>query len=388
MRKLRVAYLVHALNPGGAEKQVVTLAERLPRERFAVDFLVLSGRGAYDSRAVDAGVGVKVLGSIPRPGAGFVRQVGRRLSKSVRYAASARAGRYDVVDAWLYPADVMAALLRPLTGTPVIIGGRRSLADFRRPVGPLESRVAAFASRHVDAIVANSQAVADDVRRHERVDPSKLVVIRNGVDPISQPSDEERAARRLELGLTPNDVVVACVANYRAVKGLDSLITAFADVVRVEPTSKLLLIGDGPDRSALDGVIRSLRLEDSVRLVGTVEDPGPLYGSFDVVVQTSRSEGLPNALLEAAAAGRPIVATDAGGTREIVVDGRTGLIVPIDAQDRLVAAILRLVSDTALAARLGAAARSHVAETFGTDRFVGEFANLYENLVAAKRRPQ
>jgi glycosyltransferase involved in cell wall biosynthesis len=109
-----------------------------------------------------------------------------------------------------------------------------------------------------------------------------------------------------------------------------------------------------------------------------------MYGAFDLVAQASRSEGLPNVLLEAAAAGCPIVATDAGGSREIVVDGRTGLLVPTGDVEALAEALGRAIDDPELRRRIGVAARAHVAGSFGMDRFAREYGDLYEELAAAR----
>ena len=122
-----------------------------------------------------------------------------------------------------------------------------------------------------------------------------------------------------------------------------------------------------------------------LRLHGSEPNPEPLYDGFDIVAQASSREGLPNALLEAGAAGRAIVATDAGGSGEIVLDGRTGLLVPTQDSAALGTALDRLVFDSDLRDRFGSAAREHVARMFGMDRFVAEFVALYEEQVAAKK---
>jgi glycosyltransferase involved in cell wall biosynthesis len=126
-------------------------------------------------------------------------------------------------------------------------------------------------------------------------------------------------------------------------------------------------------------------VEDRVVLHGLAPDPRPLHAGIDIFVHPSETEGLPNAVLEAAAAGLPIVATDAGGTREIVIDGTTGLLVPVGDGAALGAAIMKLVDDPDLRANLGSAARRHAEETFGMSRFVAETAALYERLVREKR---
>jgi glycosyltransferase involved in cell wall biosynthesis len=384
MRRLRVAYLPAKLQPGGAEKQMLALGVRLPRERFRVDFISVSGSGEYDEQALAAGLRVHSLGTIPPPNIDVVTRVGWRARKMLRYAAVARAARYDIVDAWLYPADVMAALLRPLTRMPIVVAGRRNLWDLEGEVGILERSVAALAYRGVDAVVANSEAVAADTILRGHVDPAKVRVIRNGVELIEPTNADRRQALRTRFGV--NDaLLIGCVANYRPVKRLDLVIEAFAPLAAEDPTVTLALVGEGPLRGDLQARISRLGLDSRVRLHGTELDPRSLYAAFDVVVQGSQSEGLPNAMLEAAAAGRPIVATAAGGTGEIVMDGRTGLLVPVCDQIALTSALRRMTNDPALRDRLGAAARDHVASNFGIDRFVDEFASLYEALAARKR---
>jgi glycosyltransferase involved in cell wall biosynthesis len=174
------------------------------------------------------------------------------------------------------------------------------------------------------------------------------------------------------------------VANYRPVKRLDLLIEAFASIAAAHDRIRLLLVGEGDMRPELERQIDDLGLRNRVLLHGLALDPTPLYGIFDIVVQSSRSEGLPNALLEAAAAGLPIVATNAGGTGEIVTDGVTGLLIPINDARALASALDRVAADRELRLMLGGAARQLAATTFNMDRYVAEFAQLYEDLAARK----
>jgi glycosyltransferase involved in cell wall biosynthesis len=146
----------------------------------------------------------------------------------------------------------------------------------------------------------------------------------------------------------------------------------------------LVLVGEGEMRPDLERQIKGLGLEGRIRLHGTELDPRPMYGAFDVVVQSSMSEGLPNVLLEAAAAGRPIVATAAGGSNEIVIDGETGLLVPIEDRDALACALRRAIQDPDLRRRIGAAARVYVDSKFGMARYVRERGDLYEELAESK----
>jgi glycosyltransferase involved in cell wall biosynthesis len=384
VRRLRIAYVPASLSPGGAERQMLALAERLPRDRFEVEFLVLSGSGVYDERATAAGLRIRAVGQAPVANGRLPARLWHRGSKAFRYAAAVRAGNYDIVDAWLYPADVLAAVMRPITQTPVVITGRRNV-DPQRFFGPLERTVASLAGRLTDVVVANSTAVASNAINAGGVPSEKIRIIRNGVVVRPPVLAAERLARRRALGVDDlGEIVIGCVANYSPVKRHDLLIEAFAALQDHRQTMRLVLVGDGPLRPALERQIRELGLEARVHLHGSELDPEPLYAAFDIVVQASSREGLPNALLEAGGAGRALVATAAGGSGEIVLDGRTGLLIPVEDRAALVRALYGLVSDPDLRDRLGLAAREHVLATFGMDRFVAEFAQLYEEQAASK----
>jgi glycosyltransferase involved in cell wall biosynthesis len=265
-----------------------------------------------------------------------------------------------------------------------VITGRRNV-DPQQFFGPLERTVASLVGRLTDVVVANSAAVASNAINAGGVSSEKIRIIRNGVVVRPPVSAAERLVRRRALGIDDlNDVVIGCVANYSPVKRHDLLIEAFAALQDRRQMVRLVLVGEGPLRSALERRIRELGLEARVRLHGSEVDPEPLYAAFDIVVQASSREGLPNALLEAGGAGRALVATDAGGSGEIVLDGRTGLLIPVEDRAALVSALYGLVSDPDLRDRLGLAAREHVVATFGMDRFVAEFAQLYEEQAASK----
>jgi glycosyltransferase involved in cell wall biosynthesis len=360
---------------------MLALAERLPRDRFTIDFLTLAGSGEYDERARAAGLRVIPLGSPRAPGIGFLQTMRARVAKVGSYVATVRRERYDIVDAWLYPGDVLAIGLRAVTRTPVLISGRRNV-DPHDSFGRLSPLVDRITDRLVDAVVANSAAAAEHAIRTHHVDPAKVRVIRNGVERRSLPSADQRIAARERMHVGMDDVVVGCVANYLPVKGHMDLLVAFASVAPDVPRSRLVLVGEGPVRAEMERFIAAEDLTSRVILHGRDVEPHRLYPGFDMVVQASHREGLPNALLEAASFGLPIVATDAGGTREIVVDGATGRLVPIGDASALQAAMRHLMLDIETRERLGLGAYGHVQSAFGMDRFVSEFAATYEELVA------
>lgn len=366
---------------------MLALSRRLPRDRFEPAFVVIRERGAFAGQAEADGIGVVALGVQSPAQVGRVRFALQVAVGLIRYLRAVRRGRYDIVDAWLYQGYWLAALTHRLLGIPVFVSGRRSLSDFKDEWGWLSRRLDAFARRRAHAIVANSEIVRSDVIRREGADPDAIVVIRNGVEALAAIKAGERAEARRRLGLGADDFAFGCVSNLKPNKGVDHLLRAFA-ALRNGGHDRLVLVGDGPLRGELTALGARLGIEDRVRFHGIVLDISTLLPGIDVFVHPSETEGLPNAVLEAASAGLAIVATDAGGTSEVVSDGRTGILVPIADVEAIASAMSSLRDDAERRATLGSAARRHVQAAFGMDRFVAETAAFYERLLSGSRRPQ
>ena len=384
-RKLRLAFVVGALEAAGSERQMLALAKRLPRDRFDVDFVLLSRPGVLGAEAEAGGARLVVVpppvrrAEMPRPA------VAARVSlKALNFMRVVRAGHYDILDAWLFHAYLLAALTRPLTRVPVVVTGRRSLAP-REAQGSLGLRLQRLSNRAADAIVANSpQARASAIER-ERVRPDLVRVIRNGVEIPDPLGREARTQLRLQLGFDDDAFLVGNVANFLPGKGHELLLRAFARAAESLPQAHLILIGEGYLRDELEKLIGRLGLDGRVALYGRVDDPVRLLPAFDVIAQASDAEGLPNAVLEAAATGRPIVTTPAGGTLEIIRNRDTGYLVPFGNPADFAAALEHVAAHPDEAAAVGDAARTFVAREFSMDRFVTGFATLYEELARARR---
>ena len=385
-RRIRVAFLTAGLDSGGSERQMLALAHGLPRDRFEVDFLVLVERGPHADVAEQAGARIVDLGLGRRRDAALPVFVVRLVRMAIRYVLTVRRRRYDLVDAWLYHAYVVAAACRPIAGPPILVSGRRSLSDFKDHFGPIARVLDSMARRSSDALVANAEAVRRDVIEREGADPAVLHVIRNGVDIPAALDPSTRSAIRDAWGIRPDDLAIGCVANLKTGKGLEMLVRVAARLATTHPLVRFVVVGEGPLRAVLEQMIEDAGLTERVLLVGWVRDARRVYAAFDIAVQASDTEGLPNVVLEAAAAGVPIVATDAGGTNEIIESEWTGLIVGVGDEQGLAAAVARLADDAALRGRFGDAARDRVRSEFTIERLVAETAALYESLVAERRR--
>jgi glycosyltransferase involved in cell wall biosynthesis len=382
LRPLRIAQVVTALVAGGAQLQALALAERLPRDRFRVDFLCLGGEGPYDERARAAGLEVIHIGHRATRGESLVAIQRRRIGTIAGYLRTVR-GRYDIVDAWLYPNDIEVALGRLVTRTPVVMTGRRNMQAHER-FGRLGRVVDRLVDGRTDAVVANSRAVADYAVRVHGVSPRRIHVIHNGVEPIPPMTAEERARIRERWGVPGDALIVGCVGRFHPIKGHDLLLEAFAQADPGAADVHLVLVGDGERRVALEAQARQLGIAERVHLPGAEPDPRAVYGAMDIAVQASRSEGMPNALLEAGAAGLPVVATAVGGTPDIIASEAMGIVVPAGDIAGLAEGLGRLFRDGALRERMGAVIRAHVDTSFGMDRFVREYGDLYASLAAER----
>jgi glycosyltransferase involved in cell wall biosynthesis len=209
-------------------------------------------------------------------------------------------------------------------------------------------------------------------------------VIRNAVVPVAV-GDDERSRIRQSWGFGAAAVVVGCVGNLQPGKGHDLLLDLAGELRPDYPDVRWCFVGDGPIRAHLESRIEALGLDGTVVLHTREPDARRLYAAFDIAVQASDSEGLPNVVLEAAVAGLPIVATAVGGTGEIVSSGEDGLLVPKGDRNAMGAAIRRLLDDGGLRGRLGSAARVRAAD-FSVERLVDLTASLYEQLIAQRGR--
>lgn len=286
------------------------------------------------------------------------------LREMLRFARWCRARQLRVVHTCDFYANVFGLPGAALAGVPLRIGSRRDLVLPGR--GAAKHALQRLAYRAAHRVVANSKAAADQVA-HEGIARERVVMIPNGIDLERYAPAPPRSTRR----------IVTTVANLRAEKGHDVLIAAAALVHARRPDAIFQLVGGGPMREALEQQARASGLGDVVRFLGHREDvPEVLHGS-DVYVLPSRSEAFPNGVVEAMAAGLPVVASNVGGIPELITDEQNGLLAPVGDANALADAILRLLGAPAEAATLAAAARRTIERGYSFDRMVRAFEALY-----------
>jgi glycosyltransferase involved in cell wall biosynthesis len=233
-------------------------------------------------------------------------------------------------------------------------------------------------------------AVSEDIRQHliaRGSRPDRIVRVLNGIDHRAFVRSLPRVQSvRASLGVDADDVVIGTVGRLEPQKRFDLLIEAMARLQATHPALKLLVVGDGSLRQQLAGQIERLGLKATCRLLGHRTDIIDLHHAFDLFVQSSDYEGTPNAVLEAMAMETPVVATDVGGTAELLRDQIDGLVVPPGDVDRLCQAIEAVLGDSAAAASRVAAARRRVETDLSFDARMATVEAIYEELHAGRRR--
>ncbi len=216
--------------------------------------------------------------------------------------------------------------------------------------------------------------------------PERVRVIYNGVDANLLAQGDERGLRA-RLGIQPDEVVLARVGSLIHRKGVDLMLRAFAELLRLHPRCHLLVVGEGPDRPELERLSTALGLDGRVHFLGLVPSAGAvLRDATDVAVSPARLEGFGLTVIEAGLFGLPIVATDTPGMREILTPEKDGLIVPVEDVPALVSALARMVADPGLRTRLGAAVRETVEQRFSIRRYIAELERTYEELLQRPER--
>jgi glycosyltransferase involved in cell wall biosynthesis len=371
-RRLKLMLVTVGLGVGGTETQILEMASRLDRARFDVLVCGLkkSGVVAEELRARK----VRVV-TLDGAGKGDLRVL-------YRLARLIRAERPDIIHAFLGFANLAASLVGRLLGVPVIIWSYRDVEVWKTRAHWLADRAGA---RRADAITCCSDAVRQFVLAHINGHASKLVTIHNGVDPGA--FDSPPGVSRAQLQLREAGAVIGAISRLdEPKKGLAVLLHALADVARRNgmPAWQCVLVGDGPARDGLRQLAEEIGLQGRIVFAGMRRDAASVLPVMDIFVCPSLYEGFGIAIVEAMAAGRPVIASRVGGIPEIVVHEDTGLLVPPGDAGALADAIAALLSRPDRARAMGARGRERARQRFSIETAVRRHQQLYEALSARR----
>ncbi|QZA32871.1 glycosyltransferase [Hydrogenibacillus sp. N12] len=372
MQRPKVDFLTTALNYGGAETQLVRLAMRLKKREWNVRVISMLPPAAYVSELEVTGIPVFSLDmrrGIPDPRA------------LLRLASILRRERPLVLHSHMVHANLLARASRFLIRTPVLVCTAHNIVE--------GGRLREMGYRLTDPLCdLTTQVSRAGLERYVRVGAVPRIKIRhipNGVDTHQfRPNTESRHRLRKELGIEDEFVWLA-VGRLEEAKDYPTMLKAFAEIKKNRPHSKLLIAGQGSLKDGVEKLARDLGLTGSVIFLGVRRDVPDLMNAVDAYVMSSAWEGMPMVLLEASAVGLPIVATDVGGNREVVLDGVTGFLVPPKKPQALAGAMMNVMDlSPEERAAMGSAGRKHIEANYSMDRVVEMWEALYFELLERK----
>jgi len=352
------------MRTGGAERHWATLAPALQARGAEIRVLCLAEEGELFGDLTAAGVPSVCVHMRRRTDVGGWR-------RALRFAEP----RPDVVVTRGVSGQLVGEAIARRSRAPHVMNEHTPLTPGGEllPLRPHQRLMTRLVAHRVDRVIAVTQSQVEPLARlgyrHNRIE-----VVSNGV--FSSDSAGDAAATRSELGIRDGEFAVLCVAGLRPEKGVEVFIRAVAAARRGNPRLRGFVAGEGPERPRLEALARG----SGVELLGVRGDVQELMRAADAVALTSEGEALPMSMLEAMALERPVIVSDVGGTREAVVDGETGLVVPPSDPTAAERALLELASDPERARRLGAAGGARQRELFDADTMAERYLAALERV--------
>jgi glycosyltransferase involved in cell wall biosynthesis len=378
---LRVTHAVLSLDTGGLERIVVDLVRQGCQLGQQVSVVCVERPGVLASQAEALGARLICLDKKP----------GVRRETTGRFKAALADLRPDVLHTHQVGALFYAGPAARAVGVPVVVHTehinnirKAGAGYFRRQ---RMSWLWWWAARAARKFFCVSEDIAAEMAARRLVPRDKLAVVLNGIntEPFQAPFDRE--AFRRSLGIAPGAPVIGTVGRLNEVKRQDLLLRAFARVRAERPEARLLLVGDGPMRGELQELAARLGVAETVHFAGYQSQPERFLQVMDVFALTSRMEGLPLAILEAWAAGLPVVASSVGGVPDLIDHGRTGLLFPSGAETTLAALLGELLDDPGRARDLGDAGREEVLGRYDLRRMAADYDRHYRELLGRTAAP-
>jgi len=373
-----VSLLIPTLDRSGAEKQLVTLACGLSPDQFQVEVIALTRGGPLESDLAEHGIPLTIIGKRHRLDLATLGRLKRHLAQA----------RPDLLHTWLFAANAYGRLARAASPRTRVIVSERCVDSWKRGWQLwLDRRLIP----RTDQFLANSQSVAE-FYGSVGIPADQIEVIANAIDARNTPlaawlSDapetvDRRKTLREELGLPPESVLMTCVGRLATQKRLEDLIWAIELLGHHTPAAHLLVVGDGPLRNDLETFAVQTGCQDRVHFAGHRDDVADIWAASDMAWLASDFEGQSNSLMEAMAAGLPVIASNIPANAELVTDGESGHLVAVGDAAGFARHSRSLLDHPEHARSLGLAARNRMLETHSVQAAVDSHAQLYHQLAA------
>jgi len=376
MRPLPILHIVPKLSTwGGVGNQLLLLLKNYARDEFLPIVCSLRDKGVVGEEIEDLGIEVICLNR------DFKRGFYWTVVKELRTLMKQR--NIQIVRTHEYRANLHGRLAALLAKVPCIVGSVHNVYNARDK--KLNRRILnRYLGIFTDKVVAVSEEVKKEIVRYDSVPENKVAVIYNGVD-RKRFVDIDAQSIRSEFHIPKSTPIIGTVGRFFPQKGQKYLLEAVAKVRNKFPHIAVFVIGDGSLKEELQDHTKKLNIEQNIIFTGVRRDIPALLSAMDIFIFPSLWEGFGNALVEAMAAGKPIIATDIPSVREILDSGKSGIVVPPANSEAIARSLDLLLSDRALAENLGNAARERALSSFTIDSTVRGYSSLYRSILEQKR---
>jgi glycosyltransferase involved in cell wall biosynthesis len=364
--------LLYEPGPSGQGTHVLSLVEGLNRERYRIIVVCPTTNLHTVERLGRAGVRV-----IPLPMSKI-----RNVRASFRLIQVLRREKVEIIHVHSQEAGIWGRIAAWVAGVPIVIYTPQTVDIRQKRFQALYYLIERLSAAVTDMLISVNEGDRLRLINKGVISPDKIMTISNGIEVHSFPACVDVKAKKQELGIPSEGPVIAQIGRLSEQKGPRYLLEAATLVLEMRPDTIFLMVGEGPLREEIEDRAKELELSENLLLLGWRNDVAAIIACVDVVVLSSLWEGLPYALLEAMASGKPVVATAVNGCKELVRDGQTGLLVPPADSRALADAVLTLLDSGEMALEMGRRARQVVGKDFSLENMVGRVDELYERLAS------
>ncbi len=373
MDKIKIAYVIDRIESptAGTEKQLLLLIQHLDKDKYEPYLFCLQDSEWLANEFSLCAHRVLNISSFKKP---------KDFIKIIQFARYLKREKFEIIQTQFRDSNIVGTIAARMANLKAIISTRRNQGYWHNR---FELVLLKFLNRMTSIFVTNAESTKNFTVEVEGVLPDKIEVIYNGIDidKFLCNGEGNQSEYRSRYDISADQTVVGILANLRPVKGLHTFLQAASIVADKYPGTKFLIAGDGPERAGLEKLAGELNLQKNVVFLGSITSVAALLQDFNIGVLSSESESLSNSLIEYMVSGLPIVCTDVGGNREIVVDKQNGFVVPPKDHREMANGILKIIGDPALAQNIRLRNFERAKMLFALNVMKQAYQDLYQRLI-------
>ena len=369
MDKINILYLIATLDIGGAERQLVELVKRIDKKKFNPIVCCLTRGGPLEQELKEIRVEYFILG----------KKFKFDFSVIFKLITILKQKNIHILHTWMFTSNFFGRVSGIFSRVPIIIASERGVDRWKNKFYLL---IDWALSCFTDRIICVSKGVRNFYNRYANISLSKLITIYGGIELNNRININEQ--KKEEFGFKKGSTVITTIGHLVSYKGIKYMLFAAVKVINNFPGVRFLIVGEGPDENRLKKLVKKLNISQNVIFIGLRRDIRDILSITNIFVLPSLIEGLPNVIIEAMLAGKPVIATNIPGNDELVVDQETGLLVHPKDANSLASAIITLLENPEMGKKMGLSGEKRIKKHFSINKTIRKTEELYETLIKIK----